>query len=222
MSNKWSRGMLLARFKEYLAMGMDWRKAAKRAGYAEKTIEIQGARIRRLAKYVLPKKTKQLVRVAESKGPEWSPVSGQTFTPSVPPDRGKPAVEAKPSEPSRFESERIFHHPELGEVVRSKAGGFIPTWAREEFGVPYVNLSSLPGPFDHTPGAWARMYSAQDQLACSYSVKPRPLPPPMVYTEQREEELPHGTIRYKDEGADVTGDALAGKFGFARLGVQGT
>ena len=220
---KWSRGMLLARFKEYLAMGMEWRRAAKRAGYAERTIQKQGSRIRKLAGHELPKPSKSMIRVVEAK-PRWFEKKREEQTLRAPDPK---STTDKPAPSTRFEPDRIFQHPELGEVVRTAAGGFIPTWAREEFGFHSLNLSSLPGPGDHSRGVWARLYSAQSALACSYSSRSNArdiLGPPPSEIEQaiEEESLPHGTIRYAREGEDVAGDALTGRFGFARMGVQGT
>src|SRR2546430_14989816 len=117
---KWSRGMLLARFKEYLAMGMEWRRAARRAGYADQTIQKQGSRIRKLARYALP--PKPMVRLIEAK-PKWFEKKREEQTLRAPDPK---STTDKPAQPSRFEPERVFHHPDLGEVVKSKAGGFIP------------------------------------------------------------------------------------------------
>ena len=201
-------------------MGLQWAVAAKKAGYSDTTIEKKAAVLKRRAGVQVQKRNPNGFVQVVRKVREWSPVSGREWLPGQGPSveaSPKPAEE-KPVRP--FVQDLIFEHPVFGDCVQTRAGGAIPVWARDEFGRFEVNLSSLPSPGTDPQRArtWERMRAEQDRFARSYQTNRDTPPPPPIYTVEEEERKPRG---YKDAGMDVAGDALAGRFGLARLPIRG-
>jgi len=204
------------RFREFLAKGLPWAVAARKAGYSDTTIEKKAAVLKRRAGVQVQKRDPNGFVKVVRKVREWSPVSGREWLPGQGPSveaSPKPAEE-KPVRP--FVQDLIFEHPIFGDSVQTRAGGVIPVWARDEFSGGEYNAGSLPRP--GSGSNWARLRAEQARFSRSYQPWASAAVTPSMIYEQEEERKPRG---YKDAGVDVAGDALAGRFGFARLPIRG-
>lgn len=135
-------------------------------------------------------------------------MSGKRFvesrTPSLPPDRGK--SEGKPPEKPFLPD--VFEHPVFGWVRRTSNGGFIPWQLSDVFAGGSINLGGASG-------------DGMTPLARSYATRREtPVPPPLSPLVR--EEIAAQPRGYKDDGRDVTGEALAGSYGQGRLTIVGS
>lgn len=212
MPANWKALFKFSRLKQNLADGMEFEAAAKKAGYSQTTIDRKREELEGRA--ANPGLTQRELRRRLVYVQEWSPVSGKTFTSPA------PAVEVKPAKPAEkpFVPEK-FEHPALGEGRRSASGGFLPLWASDEYSGGSINLGNLPTPGARSESAWAKFYAGQARFARSYQTnRDTPPPPPMIYHDEPEEIPQRG---FKDEGRDVSAEALNGRFGFARIPLRG-